>query len=332
MSSAVVPTETELDDDQPTELVAGGPNPVGVVLGLVGDEWNLLIIQQALQGVTRFGELKTRLPISNSVLTSRLNRLTEVGILRRHAYQDRPVRFEYLLTTRGRALWPIMLCIWEWERRWVSVRGASLPRMVHRSCGHAFRPLLTCEHCGETVGVRDVEGRWGPSGTWERSAPAAVTRRRSSVGTTDSPGMFPETMALIGNRWSSALLGAAMRGTTRFGEFAAHLGAPPTVVADRLRTFCGLGVLVAVPDPGRGDRVSYRLTDKGRAFFPVVATTMQWGERRFRSPEGPAVEQQHRACGAPFVPRIVCDACRQPLAGHEISIEPVTGPAAEEES
>jgi DNA-binding HxlR family transcriptional regulator len=229
--------QAEPDHDEPTALEPGGPNPVGVVLGLVGDEWNLLIVQQALQGITRFADLKTRLPISNSVLTSRLNRLTEVGILRRRAYQDRPVRFEYLLTARGRALWPIMLSIWEWERRWVPVQAAGLPRMVHRACGSAFHPVLTCAHCGETVGVRDVEGRWGPSGSWERSAPAAVTRRRSSVGTTETPGLFPETMALIGNRWSSALLGAAMRGSTRFGEFAAQLGAPPTVVADRLRTF-----------------------------------------------------------------------------------------------
>jgi DNA-binding HxlR family transcriptional regulator len=315
--------EVDVDGDQPTELATGGPNSVGVVLGLVADEWTLLIVQQALLGARRFGEWKTRLPISNSVLTNRLAHLSEVGILRRRSYQQNPVRFEYRLTARGRALWPVLLSIWEWERRWDPAHAATLPQMVHRRCGQVFRPLLTCDGCSESVGARDVIARFGPSGTWERSIPAAATRRRSCAGTNAHAGLLPDTMALIGNRWSFALLGAALGGATRFGDFAAKLGAPPTVVADRLRTFCQLSVLATVPDAERRDWVRYHLTDKGRAFFPVVVTTLRWGDDWFRAPEGPALEQSHRGCGAPFVPRLVCHCCRQPLSRHDISIEPI---------
>jgi DNA-binding HxlR family transcriptional regulator len=314
-------THTAAWGDRPTELAAGGPDSVGVMLGIIGDEWNLLIVQQAVQGAHRFGEWKARLPISNSVLASRLARLCEVGILDRHAYQGNPVRREYTLTARGRALWPVMLAIWDWERRWVPEHAAALPRMVHRRCGRSFHPLLTCGTCGDVAAARDVAVNSGPGGTWERSVPAAATRRRSRAGSSDHPGLFPATMVLIGNRWSSALLGAAFRGATRFGDFAQFLGAPPTVVADRLRTFTDLGVLETVPDPDRADRVHYRLTDKGRAFFPVVIASLQWAQYWFRAPEGPAVEMWHRPCGAWFLPRLVCDACREPLTGQDISIE-----------
>ena len=81
-------------------------------------------------GATRYGEFMERLPISNSVLTKRLRALTENGLLERTAYRTRPVRAEYLITQRGRALWPVLLSIWEWERRWV-------PDQVDRPSGHA---------------------------------------------------------------------------------------------------------------------------------------------------------------------------------------------------
>ncbi|SDH15907.1 winged helix-turn-helix transcriptional regulator [Klenkia brasiliensis] len=323
--------------ESPTPLPAGGVNQIGATLPLIGDEWNLLLVQQSLLGARRFGEWKARLPISNSVLTNRLTRLTEVGVHRRQQYSERPERHEYLLTARGRALWPVMLSIWEWERRWVPEHAAALPHKVHRSCGSAFRALLTCEACGGVVHPRDVAGSWGPSGSWERSVPAATTRRRAApaapvVGVTDGPGMFPETMALIGNRWSSALLGAAFRGATRFGEFQTFLGAPPTVVSDRLRTFTDLGVLAPRPDPERADWAQYHLTDKGRAFFPVVETTLRWGQDWFRAPEGPAVVQVHRGCGQTFEPCLACDVCRSRLRGADIEIVGAAAPSLDEET
>ena len=218
-----------------TELEAGAPNAVSRMLGLLGDEWNLLIVQQSLLGATRFGEYLARLPISNAVLTTRLRGLTGEALLEQREYQANPPRTEYLLTPRGRALWPMMLLIWDWERRWVPDHVDQLPAMRHDTCGALFTPLLTCGACTAPSTDTDVKVRWGPSGSWERSTPTTVTRRRG--GATGPPGLYPETMSVFGNRWSAAILIAAFLGASRFGDFQRQLGAPPASVSARLRAF-----------------------------------------------------------------------------------------------
>ena len=157
------------------------PNAVARMLGLLGDEWTLLVVQQALLGATRFAEFKTRLPISNSVLTRRLQSLTRDGLLDRRVYQTNPTRSEYVVTPRSRSLWPVLLSIWEWERHWVSDHAERLPGMRHEACGADFAPLLICRSCGEAASDKDVAAQWGPSGSWPRSIPVASTRRRSEA-------------------------------------------------------------------------------------------------------------------------------------------------------
>ncbi len=305
---------------EPTPLSPGGTNAVGRILGLLGDEWTLLIIQQSLLGATRYSEFMERLPISNSVLTARLRALTENGLLDRSEYRTRPVRAEYLITERGRAMWPVLLSIWEWERRWVPDRVDRLPDMRHTVCDNDFAPTLNCGSCGEVVTEKDVTGRWGPSGSWPRSVPEAVTRRRSAADDTrGQAGLFPETMTVFGNRWAAALLVSAFLGTGRFTDFQTQLGVPPSLLTARLQTFCAIGVLCVSRQTGQV-RTRYELTEKGRAFFPVIATALQCGQRWFHAPEGPAVLLTHIGCGKPFVGQLTCDQCARPLKGAEISV------------
>jgi DNA-binding HxlR family transcriptional regulator len=293
-------------------LAADGTNAVGHMLGLLGDEWTLLVIQQALLGATRYAEFKARLPISNSVLTARLRSLTRDGLLDRRAYQSNPPRSEYLVTPRSSSLWPVLLSIWEWERRWVPDHAERLPGMRHVACGCAFAPLVTCSSCGDTVSEKDLVAQWGPSGSWQRSMPVAATRRRSETDQRDgAAGLFPQTMSVLGNRWAFALLVAAIVGVSRFTDFQTQLGAPPGSLADRLSIFTANGVLTAVDN-------RYRLTDKGRAFFPVLVSALQWAERWFRAPEGPAVILTHTGCGERFSAVLVCDQCAGRLRGAQI--------------
>jgi DNA-binding HxlR family transcriptional regulator len=301
---------------EPTPLSAGGTNAVGRILGLLGDEWTLLIIQQALLGATRYGEFMQRLPISNTVLSNRLRSLTDNDILLRTAYQIRPVRAEYLITPRGRAFWPVLLSIWDWERRWVPDHVHPLPGMRHTQCGGRFAPTLTCRACGEAVTEKDVAARWGPSGSWSRSVPEATTRRRSSAdGERGQAGLFPETMSVFGNRWAAAVLVCAFLGTSRFSDFQSQLGAPPSLLSGRLQTFCANGVLCASRES------NYQLTEKGRAFFPVIVAALQCGQHWFRAPEGPAVRLTHVGCGKPFVGQLTCDQCARPLKGAQVSVD-----------
>jgi DNA-binding HxlR family transcriptional regulator len=314
--------------ESPTLLPAGGQNAVGQAIGLIGDEWTLAILRYATAGASRYNDFLERLSISNSVLIHRLTRLAEAGLMEKVAYRERPPRFEYRLTKRGRDTWPILLSIWAWESTWVPEHVEDLPAMRHTRCGRAFEPLLLCAACRKPVEPRDVTGAFGPAGGWERSVPAATTRRRSSSGgaaeagaSGRAPGLVPQTMALIGNRWSAALLGAAFLGAHRFKDFERSLGAPPTMVADRLRTFCELDVFAATPGTDRSDWQSYHLTAKGRAFFPVIMCTLDWGHRWFRSPEGRALIYRHVECRRTFTPKLACDQCRESLRGRDVAVE-----------
>src|SRR5215213_3041443 len=294
------------------ELAAGDTNAVGRMLGLLGDEWTLLVLQQALLGAARYAEFKDRLPISHAVLTRRLRSLTNDGLLERRIYQTNPTRSEYLVTARGRSLWPVLLSIWEWERQWVPDHAERLPAMRHIACGGGFAPLLMCRSCGEIASEKDVVASWGPSGSWPRSAPTASTRRRSRADLRDSPaGMFPQTMSVMGNRWAFALLVAAFVGVSRFTDFQTQLGAPPGSIADRLSIFTANGVLAAADN-------RYRLTEKGRALFPVLVLALEWAQRWFRAPEGPAVILDHVGCGSRFGPVLVCDQCTGRLSGAQV--------------
>lgn len=301
------------------------PNAIGATLGLLGDEWTLQLVRYAFAGARRYGDWKEQLGIADAVLSARLAVLVETGVLQREQYSERPPRFEYRLTPSGLDLWRPLLTIWSWEQQHVRGQSARLPRMVHRGCGAEFEPVLRCARCHAPTGVDDVSIGLGPSGAFARSVPVGTNRRRPTsqpAAASSARGMFPETMALIGSRWSSAMLGASFLGATRFSDFAARIGAPPTIIAERIRSFSELGVLEAVGVEGRPDRSTYHLTAKGRAFFPAVASFLAWGERWLPAPEGPAVVATHHGCGASFAPELACSVCDEVLTRTTVEVAP----------
>ena len=281
------------------------PNAIGTTLGLLGDEWSLLVVQQSLLGVRRYSDYQQRLGIGPTVLASRLASLTEGGVLVKVPDGGRQA---YALTAAGLDLWAPLLCIWAWEQRWV--QGEALPVMEHADCGTVFHPVLSCAPCGAATTAADVVVELGPSGAFARSVPTGAHRRRTGTGRGAVAGLFPETMALLGSRWSSALLGAAFLGAQRFSEFEAVLGAPANVLAERLRSFVALGVLDD----------SYRLTDKGRDFFPAVSCLVAWGETHHPAADGPALLATHD--GHAFLPELRCSTCDGTLRRTGISVSP----------
>ncbi len=311
---------TEAPDNAGAPESGPAENSNAIALGLIGDEWNLTIIRLAIMsGVRRYKDFRDRLGIANSVLTARLRRLTEVGVFTMSQYSQAPSRYEYVLTERGRDLWKVLLTIWSWEAVWVTEHIEPLPPMYHTECGEEFSPVMHCQACGQPAGIRDVRGTFGPSGGFARSVPRATTRRRSAGGS-PGPGLVPQTIELIGNRWSASALAAAFLGARRFTDMLVMMGAPPTIVSDRLRTFCQMGVLETVVTKAGSGRVEYRLTDKGRAFFPHVMVMLDWGDRWFRAPEGPATLLTHTTCGAEFHPVLRCSACLRELRGSQIQV------------
>jgi DNA-binding HxlR family transcriptional regulator len=122
-------------------------------LELVGERWTLLIIRESLLGARRFDEFLTSLGIARNVLSDRLQRLVDSGILERSPYQDRPVRWEYHLTGRGRELALPVLALMHWgDRHLAGPEGP--PRLVrHESCGGDVAEQHVCANCGPVPGA-----------------------------------------------------------------------------------------------------------------------------------------------------------------------------------
>lgn len=295
------------------------PNALAQGLRFLGDEWAMLIIQRATLGDHRYGEFRSHLGISDAVLTQRLSDLVDAGMLRR-APPAQGAGSSYALDGKGRALWPSLLMVWDWERAWVP-EARDLPVMRHRVCGAAFRPLLTCGSCGDTAPAHEIVAHWGPEGGWDRSIPRGGRRRRG----TDA-GRFPATMGVVGNHWSLAVVVAALWGVHRFGDFQRDLAMSPAVLSERLRTLVAHGLLLETPSMQRPDWTDYRPTPKAVALLPVFAVMVTWGERWFGSPDAPAVILEHRTCGTALRPRVRCDRCRELLVGEDVLVE-AAGPS-----
>ena len=130
-------------------------------LELVGERWTILIVRDAFLGVARFDDFQESLGVSRGILTDRLSRLVEAGILERRLYQERPERHEYRLTDKGRDLWPVTIGLLKWGDRYYAENGP--PRVIlHRGCGGEVTEHLTCAKCGAALEAREVEARPGP--------------------------------------------------------------------------------------------------------------------------------------------------------------------------
>ena len=130
-------------------------------LEIVGDRWTLLVLRDVFLGVRRFDDVQRDLGIARNVLSDRLARLVEDGILERRRYQERPERFEYRLTEKGLDLWPSLMALMRWGDKHLAQDGP--PRIVeHRDCGGGLTDGLTCDRCGESLGATVVTSRPGP--------------------------------------------------------------------------------------------------------------------------------------------------------------------------
>jgi DNA-binding HxlR family transcriptional regulator len=130
-------------------------------LEMVGDRWTMLVIREAFMGTRRFDDYQRNLGCARNVLTDRLNRLVEVGILRKEPYQERPARHEYRLTRRGVELWPAMMTLKAWGDRHLAPDGPPV-LVLHRECGGELDERLHCSRCGAELGPGDVYVEPGP--------------------------------------------------------------------------------------------------------------------------------------------------------------------------
>ncbi|MEE2679513.1 MAG: helix-turn-helix domain-containing protein [Myxococcota bacterium] len=147
------------------------PCSIARALAVVGERWTLLILREIFFGARRFDELRRRLGIARNVLATRLDHLVDHGVLEKVAYQDRPARYEYRLTRKGRELYPVLLALLQWGDRWQSGTGPPSLTLVHTSCGAPIEPVTACGHCGDPLAPATTRARMSAE---RLSAPSAL--------------------------------------------------------------------------------------------------------------------------------------------------------------
>ena len=135
-------------------------------LETIGERWTLLILRDAFLGTRRFDDFQKSLGIARNILTTRLNKLTDEGLLERRRYQERPDRYEYRLTEKAIDLWPVLFTLMRFGDKH-ACEGEALPptRVEHRECGTEIDDHMCCPRCGVQLGPRDVVARRGEAAT-----------------------------------------------------------------------------------------------------------------------------------------------------------------------
>ena len=131
-------------------------------LEIIGEWWTLLILRDSFLGIRRFDDFVERLGISRNILTTRLDKLVETGILERRPYDTGRARYDYLLTAKGRALWPVLTTLRQWGDEWILGAGNEPLLLEHRDHRHTTTAQLTCDVCGEPLDARSVRAIPGP--------------------------------------------------------------------------------------------------------------------------------------------------------------------------
>lgn len=137
-------------------------------LELIGERWTLLIVRDALfAGARRYGDFQRGLGIATNILKTRLDTLTEAGIMLRHKVSEHPTQYEYLLTDKGRALAPALIALTEWGDEWAT-DGEPPILYTHSTCGSAITHQTACAHCGTVSDPGEVHATFGPGMPAER--------------------------------------------------------------------------------------------------------------------------------------------------------------------
>lgn len=135
---------------------------VARALDAVGDPWTGLILRDLSLGITRFDTIQRNLGISRKLLSQRLQRMAEHGIVERVPYQDNPPRYDYRLTEKGDDLGPVLLALKAWGDRWAAGEDGIPMLFRHDRCGNDIALVPVCPVCEEVVQRGDVTPTLGP--------------------------------------------------------------------------------------------------------------------------------------------------------------------------
>lgn len=122
--------------------LADSPCPVARATDIVGDRWALLIVRDAFDGVSRFGDFRSSLGVASNILSARLKMLVDAGIFEIAPASDGTAYQEYVLTSRGEALFPVIVMLRQWGEANLFERGEKHSVMIERKSGRAIRKQI----------------------------------------------------------------------------------------------------------------------------------------------------------------------------------------------
>jgi DNA-binding HxlR family transcriptional regulator len=137
---------------------------IGATIGNIGEKWTFLVLREVFNGVRRFDDMQRRTGAPRQVLSDRLARLVERGLLRKVPYREQGQRSrqEYRLTEAGLDLYPVLVALMQWgDRHAVGPAGAPA-LLTHRDCGEPVRLELTCAARHRLASAREVTPLPGP--------------------------------------------------------------------------------------------------------------------------------------------------------------------------
>lgn len=143
-------------------------------LEIVGERWTMLVLRDCFFGVRRFTDLQAHLDVPRAVLTERLTRLVDDGILERVEYQRG--RHEYRLTRRGLDLWPALFALSQWGEQHRAPHGRRRV-FTHAACGTTLEPTGLCPACGTVPAPADIDMTPGPGMRPVRDDPVSMALR-----------------------------------------------------------------------------------------------------------------------------------------------------------
>ncbi len=141
---------------------ADWPCSIARTADIIGDSWTLLVLREAFYGVRRFDHLQRTLGIPRNTLTDRLRKLVHDGMLDRRAYMNEPLRYEYVLTEKGRDFFGVIAAITQWGDRWLANADGAPITLHHERCGQATHAEVVCSQCAQPLSESDTTMQIGP--------------------------------------------------------------------------------------------------------------------------------------------------------------------------
>lgn len=136
-------------------------------LNLIGEGWTIMILREAFFGTRRFEEFQQNLGVARNILTARLKKLCDSGILERHPIKEGAKRHEYRLTTMGRDLLPILVVLNQWGDRWLRASQGAPVLFTERATGKQVQDIKIRAQDGRALQARELVMKPGPGATEE---------------------------------------------------------------------------------------------------------------------------------------------------------------------